>query len=109
MLMLMLAALTAAERPAVVSSLTTAQLVEDCRGKDTDDAADFCTGYILGVFDALSLSHQICPSPTRASSLVVVAATRKYLRTHRKEWSSVPSFVLRDALQRAFPCKPAVR
>lgn len=105
MIMLLLAALAPVDRPVVVSSLTTAQLAQDCRGKDTEADADFCTGYIMGVFDALSLSHQICPSPARASTIQTVAAARKYLRTHKKKWSTAPSFVVRDALKAAFPCK----
>jgi len=105
MFIFLAAALAAAEPPVVVSSLGTAQLAESCRGQDADAAATFCTGYVIGVFDALSLSHQICPSPARASTGEVAAAARKYLRTHRKKWSSAPSFVLRDALRAAFPCK----
>lgn len=106
MILLLSAALASAAPPrAVVSSLQTPQLVEACRGKDDDAAATFCTGYILGAFDTLSQSHQICPSAARASTLEVVAAARKYLRTHRKAWDNAPSFVVRDALKTAFPCK----
>ena len=36
MMPLLLALLAAADRPVVVSSLTTPQLVEQCRGKDDD-------------------------------------------------------------------------
>lgn len=104
-MLLLLAALASAEPPVVVSALTTTQLAQECRGKDTDTRAVFCTGYIVGIFDALSLSRQICPSPARASTVQVVATARRYLRTHRKRWSSAPSFVVRDALQAAFPCK----
>jgi len=43
----------AADRPVVVSALTTDQLVEQCRGKDNDPAPTFCTGYILAAFDTL--------------------------------------------------------
>jgi len=106
MIVLLAASLAAAEPPAVVSSLQTGQLAEACRGKDTDPTPDFCSGYIMGAFDTLSLSHQICLSATGASTIDAVAAARKYLRTHRKAWSSAPSFVVRDALKAAFPCKP---
>lgn len=104
MIMLMLTVL-AADRPVVVSSLTTKQLVEQCRGKDTDPTPTFCTGYIIGEFDTLSLSHQICPSPILASNLEVIAATRKYLRIHAKKTTAAPAFVVRDALRASFPCK----
>lgn len=101
---------SAADRPArdlpvVVSSLTTEQLVELCRGKDADPTPSFCSGYIIAEFDTLSLSRQICPSPNRASNIQVVSAVRKYLRTRARKATGAPTFVVRDALQQAFPCK----
>ena len=96
----------ARDRPVVVSSLTTQQLLEYCRGKDSDPTANFCTGYILGEFDALSLSGDICPLPARASNIEVAAAVRKYLRARaKKTGTGAPSFVVRDALRDAYPCK----
>ena len=80
-------------------------IVSLCRGKDTDPTASFCTGYIMGEFDALSLARKICPSASGASTLGAVAAARKYIRTHREAWDSAPAFVVRTALQAAFPCK----
>ena len=122
MILLMLATLAAADRPAdrtadrptakrpdrpvVVSSLTTQQLLEFCEGKDGDPTANFCTGYILGEFDALSLAGDICPLPARASNIEVAAAVRKYLRARaKKTGTGAPSFVVRDALRDAYPCK----
>jgi hypothetical protein len=94
------------DRPVVVSSLTTQQLLEYCRGKDSDPTANFCTGYILGEFDALSLAGDICPLPARASNIEVAAAVRKYLRARaKKTGTGAPSFVVRDALRDAYPCK----
>jgi len=97
--------LAAAAPPIVVSSLESAHLAEECKGKDSDPAATFCTGYIMGVFDALSLSRQICPSAKQGFTLDAVAAVRKYLRTNPDKWSSAPSFVVRDALRAEFPCR----
>ncbi len=95
-----------ASRPVVVSSLTTQQLLEYCRGKDGDPTANFCTGYILGEFDALSASGDICPLPARASNIEVAATVRKYLRARaKKTGTGAPSFVVRDALRDAYPCK----
>ncbi|KQM72264.1 Rap1a/Tai family immunity protein [Sphingomonas sp. Leaf20] len=115
MILLTLAALLMADPPArgtpspgdavVVSALTTEQLVAQCRGKDADPTPDFCTGYILGAFDTLSRSRQICPSSTRATTVKVLAIVRKYLRTRGKTATGAPAFVVRDALQRAYPCK----
>ena len=118
MILLMLAALTAADRvpdraakrvadrPVVVSSLTTQQLLEFCQGKDSDPSANFCTGYILGEFDALSLAGDICPLPASVSNIKVVATVRGYLRARaKKTGTGAPSFVVRDALRDAYPCK----
>ena len=104
-MIVLLVSMFAAAPPVVVSSLQTAHFAEECRGKDDDPTASFCTGYIMGAFDTLSVARKICPAAKGASTLDAVAATRKYLRTHQEKWSSAPSFVVRDALQAAFPCK----
>lgn len=104
-LLLLLAPATPSKAPVVVSSLTVTGLIEQCRGKDNDATANFCSGYILGEFDTLSLSRQICPSPRRASNIEVVTAARKYLRKHSDKVDVAPSFLVRDALRAAFPCK----
>lgn len=105
MIVPMLALLAAADRPVVVSALTTERLVEECRGKDDDPAPSFCTGYIIAAFDTLSLAHKICPSPARASTIEVVAAVRKQLRRRGTKATAAPAFFVRDALRSAFPCK----
>lgn len=91
--------------PVVVSPLESAQLARACSGKDSDTSASFCTGYILGIFDALSLAQEICPSAKKASTRQAVVAVRKALRLHPDRWTSAPSFLVRDALKQAFPCK----
>ena len=105
MVMWVLALLAAADRPVVVSSLTAGQLVDYCRARDGDPGATLCTGYIIGAFDGLSLSHQICPTAARASNLEVAAIVRTYLRRHRAKASAAPVFLVRDALRAAFPCQ----
>jgi len=94
-----------ADRPVVVSALTTEELIAQCRGKDADPAPSFCTGYILGAFDTLSMAREICPSATKGSTIDAVATTRKYLRTKGKKAKAAPIFVVRDALRRSFACK----
>ena len=105
MMILMLAALAAADRPVVVSSLTTQKLAAQCQGADTDPAFTFCTGYILGEFDSLSLARQVCPTSALTSNIDVVAAARKYLHAHADKDTRAPSFVIRDALRAKFPCE----
>jgi len=95
----------APDRPVVVSALTTEELIAQCRGKDADPAPSFCTGYILGAFDTLSMAREICPSATKGSTIDAVATTRKYLRTKGKKAKAAPIFVVRDALRRSFACK----
>lgn len=94
-----------ADLPVVVSALTTEDLIAQCRGKDADPAPSFCTGYILGAFDTLSMAREICPSATKGSTIDAVATTRKYLRTKGKKAKAAPIFVVRDALRRSFACK----
>ncbi|GAA0667928.1 hypothetical protein FHT00_000221 [Sphingomonas insulae] len=108
-MLLMLALLVTVERPVVVSSLTTAQLVEQCRGKDDDPLPSFCSGYIIGVFDTLSQTQQICPAPSHASTNDMVATVRKYLRKRGEKATAAPAFVVRDALKSAFPCARSPR
>ncbi|WP_242152430.1 MULTISPECIES: Rap1a/Tai family immunity protein [unclassified Sphingomonas] len=103
-MILLLLALASTKPPVVVSALTTRHLAEDCRGKDTDPTANFCTGYIMGVFDTLSSSYQICPSAADVSTIDAVAVARKYIRKNRKGWSSAPWFVVREAFVTAYPC-----
>lgn len=98
-----------ADRPVVVSALTTEELIAQCRGKDADPAPSFCTGYILGAFDTLSMAREICPSATKGSTIDAVATTRKYLRTKGKKAKAAPIFVVRDALRRSFACKRNAR
>jgi len=105
-MILLMFAMLAADPPVVVSSLTTRQLLEHCEGKDDDPTANFCAGYILGEFDALSVSGDVCPATARASNIDVVATVRKYLRARaKKTGTGAPSFVVRDALRNAYPCK----
>jgi hypothetical protein len=110
-MILLFLALASATPPVVVSSLTTRHLAEDCQGKDTDPTANFCTGYIMGVFDTLSSSYQICPSAADVSTIDAVAVARKYIRKNRKSWSSAPWFIVREAFVTAYPChaEPEIR
>ncbi|WP_353203585.1 Rap1a/Tai family immunity protein [Sphingomonas sp.] len=105
MILLAVALAAATPAPVVVSALESEQLARACQGKDRDPRPNFCTGYILGVFDALSLTHEICPAPAKASTGEAIAAVRKALRSRPETWISAPSFIVRDALQKAFPCK----
>lgn len=91
-------------RPVVVSSVSISALVESCGQKPTDMAEGLCTGYILGMLDAMSIARRICPSQTNTTSLQAVAVSRKYLLDHPEQWDASPSWLVGKALSSTFPC-----
>jgi hypothetical protein len=92
-------------RTVVLSSVETGDFVKECDGKPTDLTGNFCVGYIMGAFDALSLNGRICVSGTGATTLSAVAGTRKYIADHPEQWSQGTIFIVRRALQSIFPCR----
>ena len=89
----------------VVSDLNTPDLAENCARPDRElMATDFCTGYLLGVFDRLSVSGGICPGVSAAAASAV-GVGRKYLADHPSEWGKPPSVILSSAFQAAYPCR----
>lgn len=101
---LILALAAAAHPPVVLSAQSTADFVEQCRGADADMTGNFCTGYIVGVEDALALSRVICPPPNGPTTLQAVAITRKFINDHPEKWNEHPASLVRQALRPAFPC-----
>jgi hypothetical protein len=102
---LLVVSLTSTEAQiAVQSSVTTSVVVENCRRALNHMQMD-CAGYILGVFDELSLSGQICPpvNPSGGSAQAVAVAL-KFLTEHPERWHLTPGFLLREAFETAFPC-----
>jgi hypothetical protein len=64
-----------------------------------------CAGYILGVFDQMSLSRLICP-PINADggSTQAVAIPLKFLNEHPEQWHVAPVFLVGQSFKAAFPC-----
>lgn len=93
-----------AEQPIVASSMTTTELVETCRRAGNTLRAD-CAGYILGVFDQMSLSRLICPpdNPSGGSAQAVAVAL-KFLNEHPERWHLAPVYLVGQSFQAAFPC-----
>jgi hypothetical protein len=93
-----------AEQPYVASSMTTTELVEACRRAENTLRAD-CAGYILGVFDQMSLSRLICPpdNPTGGSAQAVAVAL-KFLNEHPERWHLAPVYLVGQSFKAAFPC-----
>ena len=65
---------------------------------------DACASYSLGVFDALSLSGAICPVSGSATASAIGVAI-KFFDDHPERWSQAPTFLLREAFKRAYPCR----
>jgi Ssp1 endopeptidase immunity protein Rap1a len=101
----LMAAAVSAPAPTTLSSVEAAEVVKACEGSETGLAANFCNGYIIGVFDGLSLSHQICAVGFDASTMSAVAASRKYLADHPDEWNQRAAVLIEKALRATFPCR----
>ncbi|HEV2542930.1 MAG TPA: Rap1a/Tai family immunity protein [Methylobacterium sp.] len=90
--------------PVVVSSITTTALALNCQESRTSLDLDFCTGYITGAFDALSVARLICPAEgTTTAQLLGIG--RKFLNDHPELWHLHPSLVVQAGFQAAFPCR----
>lgn len=102
-----LAATAAVETPdqVVLSSTRMGRLAQACEGAATDLRESYCTGFILGAFDALSIAGAICPSAAEATTISAIAATRKYIADHPEEWSEPPIAIVMRALEKTFPCR----
>ena len=87
-----------------LSSLQTGDFVQQCAGTPTDLQPNLCVGYIMGIFDALSLKHEVCVNGTGATTLAAVAASRKYLADHPEQWNQHSIFIIQRALKATFPC-----
>jgi len=86
------------------STVKTEQLAATCAGTAGRPLEqNFCTGYVLATYDALSASKAICPGPG-ASTLQVMAVVRKYLAEHPEEWDKFASDVVGTPLKATFVC-----
>jgi hypothetical protein len=94
-------------QPVIVSTIDSSKLVELCNKSSTEILnADFCTGYILGVFDQLSIGRIICvPIGGTGRTYQALAIARKYLNDNPERWQIHPSVLIEAAFQAAFPCK----
>ena len=83
-----------------VSSASTAVLTEVCRQAGNQMRMD-CAGYIMGVFDQMSLSRLICPPQDSTEvSAQAVAVALKFLNEHPGQWHLPPSIWLVKASRR---------
>jgi len=88
----------------VASSVNVSDLIESCRRAGSHMRLD-CAGYILGVYDQLSLSRMICPPRNlNGGSSQAVAVALKFLGDHPEQWHLAPVFLVGQSLKAAFPC-----
>jgi hypothetical protein len=105
-----LALLIASQIPAaaageiVTSSISTATLMDSCHRAENTLRID-CAGYIIGVFDQMSLSRVICP-PINSDGITAqaVAVALKALNDHPENWHLAPVFIIGQSFKTAFAC-----
>jgi hypothetical protein len=72
---------------------------------DWSEARGF-TGYVIGVYDTLGMLPFVafCP-PERAHGGEIFSAISKYLRDNPEQWTRPAAYVVREGLQKSFPCR----
>ena len=87
-----------------LSAVNTAMVMNNCRDAATQMQFT-CSGYILGVFDNMSLSYLICP-PNNPGGLggQAVAVALKFLSDHPEKWDKPPALLIGESFKAAFPC-----
>jgi hypothetical protein len=87
--------------------MSTSYLIEICQRAANKLQVD-CAGYILGVFDHMSLSRQICsPFNSDGGSAQAVAVALKFLNAHPEKWHIAPAFLVGESFKAVFPCSAA--
>ncbi len=93
-----------ADQSVVVGSVTTPELVQRCRSAGNTLLMD-CAGYIIGVFDQMSVSHFICPPRNlNVVTAQAVAVALKFLNEHPEQWHMAPEFLIGQSFKTAFSC-----
>ena len=88
----------------VASSVSTTVLIESCRRAGNQMRMD-CAGYIVGVYDQMSLSRLICPprNPNGGTGQAIAVAL-KFLNEHPEQWHLAPVYLVGQSFKAAFPC-----
>jgi hypothetical protein len=94
----------AQQEQAFVSTVTTAQLVASCNKPRQLLAVDFCSGYILGVYDQAAGTKVICPQQSRSGSAQAMAVAIKFLNDNPAIWHQHPSALVEQAFRNTFRC-----
>lgn len=88
----------------MASSVSTTGLIESCRRAGDQMRMD-CAGYLMGVYDQMSLSRLICPprNPSGGTGQAVAVAL-KFLNEHPEQWHLAPVYLVGQSFKAAFPC-----
>jgi hypothetical protein len=88
----------------VASSVHTTELIEVCRRAGNQMRMD-CAGYIMGVYDQISLSRLIWPprNPSGGTEQAVAVAL-KFLNEHPEQWHMPPVYLVGQSFKAAFAC-----
>jgi hypothetical protein len=87
-----------------VSSMNGAALVRECQDSRALNL-DACTGYIMGMADALQMERVTCRGNSAAGTLQTVEIVRRFVLEHPERWDQHGSEIVRAALLAAFPCQ----
>lgn len=92
-------------RPYTLSTVTASTLAMACYDSREGDAIqlDRCTAYILGVADSVKIAGGFCLEGD-AFTLQIVTVVRRYIRDNPKRWDTHGYFMVKEALEKAFPC-----
>lgn len=94
----------AAAQGVSVSETTGGMLADTCKSENSV-LNDYCTGYILGVADALQLEGRTCRPHAPLGLSQVLAVVKKYLRDNPERWNLPGYMAVSNALVDAFPCR----
>jgi hypothetical protein len=62
-----------------------------------------CAGYIMGVYDQMSLSRLICsPRNPNGGTAQAVAVALKFLNEHPEQWQLAPVYLVGQSFKAAF-------
>jgi len=86
-----------------VSSTYGAFLATEC-AEHTGMVASFCSGYVFGIYDAMSRTRNICPPEAPGESLIAVSIAKKYIADHPERWHQHGSQLVSEAFRDAYPC-----
>lgn len=86
-----------------VSSMNTVELMRAC---DTQNKLNLeCSGYIIGVYDVLSITGAICPQRNpQGGTYQAISVALKFLKEHPESWHMHPADLLTESFKAAFPC-----